>query len=580
MSFIFKDKNIVLPTPYPRVKRKLKTAHTSGWNVVGDFKLRDKIDLMPNVGMQESYCCCEANLIFICGEATGGKTYGMMLKVLYGIDKPGFSSVLVSTRLQDSRKGGSIFRDTVEVIGKFNNCEYTASDYPTFRFEKSNTSHRLIHSNFNTDNPQERADFIEYAKKNQNSLQQFDEANDLSEFMFLYWISRNRDSSGMIPQTALSFNPDHNNYTTTMLVDAGYIGEDWFIKPNMDGKMRYFYAAGDHVSDFIWGDTPEEVAAAANITISEKDRKAGVTYKDIVKSFVCYASSAGENRELVSATQGQSISNLHAVGKTQRAIVKGGYFGPTETAENNISRQAINNLWENPISDDNTMYATMDISSGRLENDKCPMIIWRGDQMIAIEFFSGEPESISPWIKDQLTHYRIDIRNFAYDATGHGYWMQGLTEGIPITWNKRVMQEYDANGNPITVDEYYNLRSQLLGKTEVMIKSGMLSCAIPKDKRFVYGRKGETRRFIDVLYDEIDLFITLKKNKKTYYRSTDEFKARYKFSPDIMTTIALKAVFNLDLHERKKPAIQVADDAYDALYSRPKGRVRFSRFFK
>jgi hypothetical protein len=47
-----------------------------------------------------------------------------------------------------------------------------------------------------------------------------------------------------------------------------------------------------------------------------------------------------------------------------------------------------------------------------------------------------------------------------------------------------------------------------------------------------------------------------------------------------MTTIALKAVFNLDLRERKKPAIQVADDAYDALYSRPKGRVRFSRFFK
>jgi hypothetical protein len=216
------------------------------------------------------------------------------------------------------------------------------------------------------------------------------------------------------------------------------------------------------------------------------------------------------------------------------------------------------------------MYATMDISSGKLENDKCPMIIWKGDQMTAIEFFSGDPSEIAPWIKRTLLIYDVPITNFAYDATGHGYWMQGLTEGIPVTWNKRVMQEYDANGNPITLDDYYNLRSQLLGKTEVMIKSGLLSCSIPRDKLILYGRKGETRRFIDILYDEIELFATLKKNKKTYYRNTDEFKAKYHFSPDIMTTIALKAIFKLDLRARKGPTTQVADDAYDALFMRPR----------
>jgi hypothetical protein len=209
----------------------------------------------------------------------------------------------------------------------------------------------------------------------------------------------------------------------------------------------------------------------------------------------------------------------------------------------------------------------MDVSSGKAENDKSPMIIWKGHQMIAVEFFSGEPTEMSGWIKRTLEKYDVQISNFAYDATGHGYWMQGLTDGVPITWNKRVMQEYDQFGNPVTLDEFFNLRSQLLGKTEVLMKSGTLSCAIPQDTRFMYGRKGETRRFIDVLFDEMALFNKTTKNKKTYYRSTDEFKEKFHFSPDIMTTIGLRAVFDLDARPRKQAAPDVREDAYDDFYS-------------
>ncbi|MCM1216521.1 MAG: hypothetical protein NC209_03915 [Alistipes sp.] len=568
MPFRQLNKDLKFPELYPKVERTLATAKSKSETIVGGFRLRKDIDFMPQVGLQEQLCATECNLVFICGQATSGKTFGMFLKALGGIEKFGFTARLISVRLQDSKKGSSIFRDGVTICGNFANCDYNASDYPTFMWPHWNSNLQLIHSNFNADNPSEWEQFQDYAKKQQSSLIMIDEATEIKQFkMFAYWFSRNRDSSGMIPQMILSFNPSHEHWTTQMLKDAGYLTEDGcFLRPDMIGVIRYFYNKGDNPSEIIWGDTREQVADLAGLTDKLEDLAAGIDRLSYVKSFTVLTGVAADNRELVNATGGQSVANLHAVGKTQRAIVGEAYFGPIDNEEVNVNRQMIHQLWENPISDDETMYATMDISSGMAKNDKCPMIFWRGLQMIAIELFSGEPAELAGWIQSKLDAYGVSVENFAFDATGHGYWVQAFTAGIPITWNKRVMQEYDANGNPVGVDEFFNLRSQLLGKTEVLLKSGLMSCAIPKDKRIPYGHKNELRQFVDILFDEIALFTALQKNKKTYYRSTDEFKAKYKFSPDIMTTIALRAVFELKTKERKQPLPQVADDAYDDLF--------------
>ncbi len=568
MPFRLLNKDLKFPELYPKVERKLATAKNKSETIVGGFRLRKDIDFMPQVGLQEQLCATECNLVFICGQATSGKTFGMFLKALGGIEKYGFTARLISVRLQDSKKGSSIFRDGVTICGNFANCDYNASDYPTFMWPHWNSNLQLIHSNFNADNPSEWEQFQDYAKKQQSSLIMIDEATEIKQFkMFAYWFSRNRDSSGMIPQMILSFNPAHEHWTTQILNDAGYLTDDGcFLRPDKIGVIRYFYNKGDNPSEIIWGDSREQVAELAGLTDKPEDLAAGINRLSYVKSFTVLTGVAADNRELVNATSGQSVANLHAVGKTQRAIVGEAYFGPIDNEEINVNRQMIHQLWENPISDDETMYATMDISSGKAENDKCPMIIWRGLQMVALELFSGEPMELAGWIQRTLDRYNVPVTNFAFDATGHGYWVQAFTAGIPITWNKRVMQEYDANGNPVSVDEFFNLRSQLLGKTEVMLKSGLLSSAIPKDKRIPYGHKNELRQFIDILFDELALFIALQKNKKTYYRSTDEFKAKYKFSPDIMTTIALRAVFELTAKERKQPAPQVSEDAYDDLF--------------
>jgi hypothetical protein len=534
-----------------------------------NYPIGRRVESISHVGIKKCRCILVSNpdhLYVTDNFIVTHNTYCMDLIPLYGIDKPSYSGAMISVRALDSKKGSSIFRDALEVVGKFADCEVTSAETPTFFWRQWNSSFRLIHSNFNADNPTEWDEFKDYAKKVQASYIAIDEATQIKQFkMFIYWFGRNRDSSGMTPQMILSFNPEHTHFTTAMLRDAGYLDENWYLRPEMNGVTKYFYVAGDTPESIIWGDSYEAVAERANIHLTEKEISAGITIKQIIKTFTCFTGEAADNLKLVAATKGQALGNLHALGGTQRSINKGAYFGPIEKEENNVSRSMIHNLWENPIDDNENMYATFDVGGGK--GDSAPLIIWKGLQMISIDYFKGEPQELSNWIQTILNRYNVPITNFAYDGTGFGYWLQGLTNGLAITANKRPLKEYDEYGNEVMRDEYFNLRSQLLGKLEVALKRGDISCAIDKNKPVQFGIKNETRRFVDVLLDGIDLFSTTIKNNKTYYKSKEEFKAKYKYSPGEIDSMMLRMAFELDTRERKQPKAQVSEDAYDELFN-------------
>ncbi len=576
-AFVLANRKHKLPSLYPRVERKLATVKSKSRTMVGGFEVRYKIDYIPQVGLQENVCASECNLVFMCGQGTSGKSFAMFLKALGGVSRQDFKSRLINVRALDSKKGSSMFTDGVKVCGSFAGCQASSSEVPSFTWPQWNSTLQLIHSNFNFANPDEKKLFEDYAKKHQASLIMIDEATEMNHFgMFTFWFMRNRDDSGMKPQMILSFNPLHEHWTTQMLLDAGYIGDDWHLKKDMIGKVRYFYIKGDSPESIVWGDTREEVVEIAKPKISQEDIDAGLTPYDMVKSFTVFTGTAADNRELVYATGGQSVANLHAVGGTQRQVVGEAYFGPIDNEEINVNRTMIHQLWGNPVSGDNTMYATMDVSLGKESSDNSPMLIWRGLQLIDIILYKGN-ENIIDFIERNLRTYNVPVTNFAYDATGAGMLLSQFVKGgaIGITANRKCVQELDEFGNAINVDEYFNLRSQLLGKTEVMIKDGSLSIAIEKEHILPYGKNNQSRRLFDILCDEMSVFTTLKRNKRTYYRSKDEYRAKFKSSPDIMDAISYRAYFELTPRERKMPKEQIPEDAYDALFtSRRPRRIR------
>ena len=530
-----------------------------------------RVKSIDYVGKKECQCLLVSNEdhLYVTNDfIVTHNTYSMLLKVLRGVDKQGFSARFISVRLQDSKKGSSIFRDAVEVLGNFAGCQYNSSDYPTFAWPQWNSYLQLIHSNFNVENPAEWEEFKDMAKKSQSSYIAIDEATEMRSFrMFSYWFSRNRDSSGMKPQMVLSFNPEYEHWTTKMLKDAGYLGDDWYAKPEMVGKTRYFYMAGDGPEGIIWGDTPEEVAEAAHIVITEKEREAGITIHQIVKSFTFFTGEAGDNKKLIAATGGESIGNLHAVGATQRGILHGAYFGPCENEETTVSRQMIQNMFSAPQDDDDTMYGTLDVSMGNKDSDNCPFFVWRGHTFIAIVFIRTDPKTLVDEINRVLSLYNIPIENFAFDATGVGYYLTAFTKGMGVTGNRRTIQEYDDAGNPVLMEQYFNLRSQLMGKMKVLLEKGEISCSIDPNTSIPYGKEGHRRQLIDVFYDEINVFRTTTRLKKIYYRNKDEYKAKFHSSPDLMDSFNLRAIFDLDGREKKKAPVIVDDDAYIGIYN-------------
>lgn len=560
--------DVPLPARYDHVARKKATVKDKGWDRVGDFMLRDGVDLMPQEGLQENLCHCEANLVFICGQATSGKTFGMMLNGLHGVGRYGYTGRLINFRRLDSSKGTSMFRDASTVWGEFSNCEVTAGELPTYAWPLWNNYIQMIHVNFNPDNPKEWDDFQEYIKKQQAAYIGIDEATAIEHFkMFSYIFSRNRDSSGVEPMMVLSFNPKHEHWTTEFLLKGGYIDpKTWYIRPEMDGKKRYFYNKGDSAAEVVWGDTKEEVVAAANIHISEEDKAAGLTKADMVKSFILFTGSAAGNRKLVAATKGQSVANLHNVGGTQRAVLAEAYFGPIEDEVVGVSDADLRALETNPQDNDENMYATMDVSGGKLKSDDNLMLIWRGKCWVGVEAFRGTTSELVTWIDEKLAHWKVPKEHFAYDGTGLGYYLTGFTKGYPITANKAPIQEYDENGNPVTIEQYFNVRSQLLAKTEALIKTGAYSTTLDLNMQIPYGKKGGKRRIIDILYNEKNVFIKGQKNKKILYRSKDEYIARFHESPGLMDPFTYRAVFELDARPKKQPEPEIGDDAYNGIY--------------
>ena len=143
--FNLRNPNAQFPKLYPKVERKDPTVDSEGYDIIGEYKLRKDVDYMPQKGIQEEACKCDSNLIFLCGESQMGKTFLMLLSLLKGVGKPNYTGRFISVRLQDSKKGSSILRDAITILGNYGDCEYNVSDYPTFYWEQWNNAIQFIH---------------------------------------------------------------------------------------------------------------------------------------------------------------------------------------------------------------------------------------------------------------------------------------------------------------------------------------------------------------------------------------------------------------------------------------------------
>lgn len=540
-------------------RKKLATAKEKGITYVGDFLLRDGIDICPQAGMQEEACITETDILWMASAATAGKTYGGFLKASQGIGIRNYSARVVTLRQKDVEGESSYIRDMRDIFTKLEGCNFSVKDGATASWKNTNNSIKAIHANFNVDNPSEWEDYTEYIKSNQASFFYWDELTSIKrEKTYLYSLSRNRDASGSKMQSSASFNLKLNHWTYYFLKNAGYTihleGEPYpRLNPEMIGKVKYLYVKDNNVESIVWGDTREEVAEKCNIKLTKQEEESGLSSSDMVMSFTVITGEAAGNRLLLNATKGQNIANLHAVGGKYRDSLHGGYFvDDAEDDKLTVSQKMIADLWINPQDANKTMFASLDVSGGGEKSDKCVMWIFKGTTAIALKLFKGDPKELEYWIKAILNEYNIPISNFCFDGGGLGNYLRAYTGGVSIKGNMRTIQEYDEAGNPVTLEQYFNLRSQLIGRMKTMLEKGEISIAIPETEKFPHGKWNAEISLIEIMKEESNIFIQTTRNNKWYYRNKDEFKDKFKYSPDYMDAFWQIAIFHLNAKERKE----------------------------
>lgn len=570
MSLRFLDKS-KRPVLYPKVVREDPTIDSPGFVEVDGYRLRQNYDLMPQRGMQENLCSSECNLIFLGGSGTSGKTFGALLAAMKGLGFQNYTARVITMQSKDGEVGTSMKRDAEQIFGGFANCKFTTAGGLTAEWPQWNNSIKFIHVNFNIANPNEWDLYKQHCKANTSISMYWDEVTGVKEWKkFAYMFSRNRDSSGaMRPKTICSFNPEYKHWTTKFLKRAGYLDKEWYLIPEMNGVITYFYSgAGDDVDDVIFGKTKAEVVRKAGLEVSEQEAAFGMTPEDLVKSFTIYMGSPIDNKILANITKGESIANLAAVGKTEGAKMHRSYFGPDKNERNKITREIIEQIFEAPRSPlDDQKYATLDISGG---GDVPPMLIWRGNTMIGAEDVqSDDPVFLRNWVRSMLNKWGVPAKNFAYDGGGLGFFLKEFKDGRYVVNNMRPVQEIDSYGNPTEAHkEYYDLRSQLLAKLEAMLLLGEISSEISPVAMCRHSKTKELVPLLEILDEERAVFVWEDRadfNNKIKAVTKQAFKAKFGFSPNWIDAIMLKMIFNLDARPRKEEVMQFTEaDYYEA----------------
>jgi hypothetical protein len=563
---VLKNKDAVWPELYPKVERELGTVKKKGWVEVDGVRLRDGIDFIPQQGLQEEMITEDVDIQLLGGQIGGGKSFGLLMAALDGIHVAGYGALIVKKQLVATKAGAGGIIDDAKRVYNFAGSEFTGSDNPTFSFPAWGTSITFTHANFSALTEKGLSDAQEKFKNFQNARIFLDEATDHDWSVVNYMISRNRDSSGLKPKFIMTFNTNSHHFTRHII--------DWWLKilpdgraipdPEKAGKVRYIHIRGNSVRDIVWGDSREEVVRKSNIVVPDDLKAIGMTPEDMVKSITFRPCKMAENRVLMSATQGGHASNAFNLGDTETNKLFYENWNEETDGESTVSKDMICDIWSNPYAPGETMYASLDVAGG---GDNCVMYIWMELTIIAIENFYGDPKELELWIKATLNQYHVTIQNMSFDATGIGNYLKGYTAGRPVTSNMRPMQEYDEAGNAVTMELYFNIRSQLMGKTQYLLETGQISCKVDMYKNYPHGKHKSPKPLIDILCEEIDVFRrTTKTNGKFYFKNKDEFKDRYGYSPDYMDALIYRSIFELDSKAKKEAEVEYTAFDYAGLY--------------
>lgn len=220
---------------------------------------------IPQEGFQENVCLNDADVLIVGGKRGAGKTFVMELAPLRFVDNPLFTVNGYRKEEDDIKRG------------LWNTSKKIYSNIAT----PKESSFRWVF-------PSGAVSTYEHLQ-NENEIDRrfrgveipfiiVDEVTQISFNTFFTMLASNRNSLGIKNQFIGSCNPVGPKHWLHKFIEW-YIDPDTKeIIPERDGKKRYFYKYGKHISEIYWGNSKEEVYAKAKdkIDLVFEDRKSVV----------------------------------------------------------------------------------------------------------------------------------------------------------------------------------------------------------------------------------------------------------------------------------------------------------------
>lgn len=241
--------------------------------------------------------------------AGSGKSHALLLECLRHINNPKFSAVIFRNSYPQITMPGGLLERSIQIY-PYAGGKLKQGPPPSWIFPSgARIELRYIAND---------RDVMNYIGS-EIALIAFDEVTMVSEYAFLFMLSRNRSTSGLKPYIRMSCNPDAESWLAKWV--EWWINDAGFPIPERSGVIRWFVR---QQSELHWADTREEL----------RDH-----FPDILpKSFTFVSAKITDNPALLNLDPGY-LSNLQALHPVDKARLLDGNWKIKVDAGTFISRE-------------------------------------------------------------------------------------------------------------------------------------------------------------------------------------------------------------------------------------------------
>lgn len=390
-----------------------------------------------------------------------GKTAGAILSVAEWSKIPTFRGVFTRRNLGDAKAGGGVVDEFKFFYGDMISSKVSESPRITF---PSGAYVDITH--ISNENPEQ---LMERVKGWQYDLVSMEELTSYEWSTFNTIITRNRGKAGIGSKIRATTNPKRNHWVRTFIDD--YIGFDGLIKPDWDGKIRYFYIYGETEKEVAWGDTKEEVYLKCKKSIDAKlkalNKKETIfTYDNFIKSFTFYLGNMAENTASIANNKDYVGSVAAAGGKQGQILLEGNWNIVMEDENVPFPYNIVSEVFNNDPMTNGSMWITCDLAD--YGTDNFIAIVWNGLHVIDIRIIQkSTPRLNADRLKELAMIHGIGESHIIFDANNGMYILDYIPNAKPYLSIKQSAGEEMFVG--------FNLKDCCALRLEKIIKSGMLS---------------------------------------------------------------------------------------------------------